>query len=350
MDEARSRSRVRGLSSAATSLSGFDRATELHLESFGRPHVPRAAELVAARFRRARVENPVLPFRNADPAAHTATLEALADRGSGSAALRDGVLVGFHAGWSFERAGESSRHCPDTGHAVDRLEAREGVALDEALYAHAAARWVGEGSFVHLVTVLTHEAAARESFVRLGFGMHVVDLVRDLSPLSARTGPSISLRRAAPADGRRVKELEDGLRQHLAMAPIFLPSRERTVDEHQRRLADDATATFLATAGTDRVVAYLRIEPCASDVATIVRDPTTASITGAFTERDRRGEEIATALLAKALAWARNAGYERCAVDHEAANAEASRFWARHFTPAAYSLLRRLPPGAVPQS
>ena len=38
----------------------------------------------------------------------------------------------------------------------------------------------------------------------------------------------------------------------------------------------------------------------------------------------------------------------RWAVDHESANGEAGRFWARHATPVAVSLGRRLAPGTVP--
>ena len=98
----------------------------------------------------------------------------------------------------------------------------------------------------------------------------------------------------------------------------------------------------------ERPVAFLRIGPSADDVATIVRDPGTASITGAYTVPAHRGTGVASALLDAAVEWAREAGYVRCGVDHEAANGEASRFWARHATPVALSLARRLPPATVP--
>jgi hypothetical protein len=38
----------------------------------------------------------------------------------------------------------------------------------------------------------------------------------------------------------------------------------------------------------------------------------------------------------------------RCAVDHESANREAGRFWARHFTPATLSMGRRVAHTALP--
>ncbi|MGC9520832.1 MAG: GNAT family N-acetyltransferase [Anaerolineae bacterium] len=51
---------------------------------------------------------------------------------------------------------------------------------------------------------------------------------------------------------------------------------------------------------------------------------------------------VATALLSHALAWAREAGYRRCAVDFETTNPLARRFWLRHFTPVTYSLGRHV--------
>ena len=80
----------------------------------------------------------------------------------------------------------------------------------------------------------------------------------------------------------------------------------------------------------------------AHDASTIIRDEGTARITGAFTRADRRGQGVAAALLDAALAWARDEGYIRCAVDFESANLLASRFWPRHFEVVGITLGRRL--------
>jgi GNAT superfamily N-acetyltransferase len=124
---------------------------------------------------------------------------------------------------------------------------------------------------------------------------------------------------------------------------FFVLGAPRSEDDHAALLRDPAVATFLAEAG-GRAIAYLRIGPSADDVAMIVRDPGTASITGAFTEPEMRREGVATALLDTALGWARDAGYVRCAVDHESANPEATRFWRGEFEPVAVSYARVLPP------
>ena len=70
--------------------------------------------------------------------------------------------------------------------------------------------------------------------------------------------------------------------------------------------------------------------------------PTTASILGAFTEPRVRGTGIGTALLDRALAWARASGHKRCAVDFEPQNISGTRFLLSHFQPVCYSLVRRV--------
>jgi GNAT superfamily N-acetyltransferase len=89
-------------------------------------------------------------------------------------------------------------------------------------------------------------------------------------------------------------------------------------------------------------LAFIRIGPHSTDASTIIRDEGTASITGAFTRADRRGQGVARVLLDAALAWARDSEYIRCAVDFESANLLASRFWPSHFQVVGITLGRRL--------
>jgi GNAT superfamily N-acetyltransferase len=199
------------------------------------------------------------------------------------------------------------------------------------------------------VTVPADDDVALATYVRLGFGHLVVDLVADLRPIA--TGPlpdGVTIRRAGPADAAAVVDLDAGLRRHLQASPVFLRmGPQQPLEVQRRRLDDPAVATFLAER-EGSALALLRIEPCASDIAMLVRDPGTASVTAAFTRPEARGSEVASHLLAAAVEWARHQGYARWGVDHESANGEASRFWARHATPVAISVSRRLAPGTVP--
>jgi len=312
-------------------------------------HVGAATALVAARYRRLRSVVPVLPAMWAAEPTLARIIGELVARGAGFAAVRHGVLIGFQAATLIDGHGGRWAYTPDVGHATGELDARDAQRVVEALYARLAAGWVRDACLEHVVTVFDDDADAMTALARLGFGQSVIDLVRALSPVAdGQAARGVDVRRAGPDDAGALVDLEQRLRAHLIASPIFLRmGPARSLELQRRTLADPAVATFLAEVDGD-VVAFLRAGPSATDVATIVRDPETASITGAFTLGDRRGQGVATSLLDAAVRWAREAGYARLATDHESTNGEAFRFWARHFTPVAVSLSRRLAPRAGP--
>ena len=313
---------------------------------FGHAHVLPAARLVANGVARLRRSVPALPDAWSDPGSVARVITGLVDRGGGLAVLDDGDLVAFQAAVVLDGHGGRWAYTPDFGHAS---RGRAGPRLRERLYADLAEGWIRDACPEHVVTVLADDRLALATFAELGFGHVVIDLMRDASPVDADPLPGgVEIRRAAAADAGAVAELDAGLRRHLRASPVFLrlgaaPSPEL----HRRQIEDPAAATFLAERD-GRAIAFLRIGPCATDVAAVVRDPGTASITAAYTRPELRGAGIASALTAAAIDWARAAGYVRCAVDHESATRQAARFWARHFTPVAISVARRLPPGTVP--
>ncbi len=316
------------------------------LVPFTQAHVLPAAELVADGVAGLCRRVPALPVSWADPSHVARVLTGLADRGAGLAALDDGNLVGFQAALTLDGRGGRWTYTPDVGHAAPPDP--EG-RLRTRIYASLAEGWIRAASAEHVVTVRADDELAIATYARLGFGHHVVDLVADLRPITAGPLPEgVAVRRALPIDAAAVLELDTGLRQHLEASPVFLrPGVPMPLEVHRRQLDDPASCTLVAEReGT--LLAFLRIGPCATDVATVVRDPATASVSAAYTRPETRGLEVASHLLAAAVDWADAAGYARWAVDHESANAEAARFWVRHAVPVAVSMSRRLAPGTVP--
>lgn len=297
------------------------------------------ANLIAGRVGELRADVPELPLAPAEPAAWVDRVTELAASGRAFVAERDGRVVGSlgpHPDLDDGRA-----FVPEWGFVAAPGDRR---AL-EALYAAAAGAWVAQGMRTHVIGLIDGRPDESAALDRLGFGAIVADGLRSLDPLGVGGAP-VRVRRATTEDAAAVAALEDGLRAHLLAPPVFLVlPPARTVDEHRERLADPRVAVLLAEDDAGPL-AHVRIGPCADDVATIVRDAGTASITGAFTVADRRGDGIATTLLDAALAWARTQGYVRCGVDHETANLEASRFWARWFRPVVTWRQRRLHPAA----
>jgi GNAT superfamily N-acetyltransferase len=130
--------------------------------------------------------------------------------------------------------------------------------------------------------------------------------------------------------------LQAALEEHLAAAPIFW---EHELGDTAAWLRDPVNALWLAE-DSRGILGCLGIGPGAN--CTLVEEDGTAAIVSAFTWAQARGQGVATALLNRALAWARTEGYERCAVDWEPMNYLASRFWTRWFTPVCFSLLRHV--------
>src|SRR5438093_13017955 len=127
----------------------------LELEAFSDGHLEDGAALLAARHARDRRAEPLLPKRYEDPAEARTLLEETwrADGASGSAASREGRLVGYLVGapWEPKIWGENV-WVEHAGHAVeDPEDARD-------LYGHAAGRWVEEGWRRHYVLVSAEPA------------------------------------------------------------------------------------------------------------------------------------------------------------------------------------------------
>ena len=300
-----------------------------------------AAELVARRVSAARPANPLIPAAWTDADRYLSELETLHRRGSGVAMLHAGRLAGFMAAFEVRR-GPTWTYTPEWGWAAEpipsvRMSRRTVI---EELYAGIAARWVDAGFRAQYVSVLAHDRTALGTLAWVGFGRDTMDGLRDLSPIDRV--PGVVVRRAVRADAPILAELEEGLRAHLAGSPVFFElGPARTLAEQRKRIADEDAAVLVAEVD-GRVIGHMLVGPSSDDAATIIRDPGTASISGAFVQPEHRRGGVADTLLAAAIDWARDCGYERIAVDFETANLLASRFWPRSFRPVTFTLVRRV--------
>lgn len=320
-----------------------------HVVELQHKHLEQAAGLACRRYQNLREQVPSLPPRYANQEALLPMLVKLVDAGPAVAAFQQGRLVGFMTAWlipSFR--GLRSVISPELGNAA---ELGDSARIYEQMYAHIAAAWVADGYTTHLVGMLANDRKGIEAWRWLGFGMFATDAIRDLAPVAEDISEDIEILRADTEHLEAILQLEHGLAHHLAASPVFLVDAEPSSrDEGQRYLKDRNYAYWLALRD-NRPVAYLRIGPASEDASTIIYDEETASVTGAFTEPAARGGGVAAALLDRALAWARKAGYIRCAVDFEPMNPQARRFWLRHFTEVCSFYVRHIDRRAVsPQS
>lgn len=326
---------------------------KLALERFDPAHVPDAAALVAERYAVMRMSIPSLPERYADPDVFASLLCKLDPRGVGIAALQGNRLAGFITAIKIDSfRGFPTWLSPEWANGAALGDSR---VIYERLYTAAAERWrsggEGAGAVGHLVLQFPFDRAAMDGWNRLGFGMVTVDGVRDLAfgpdPSRLSDGSAqdnIVIRRAASGDREAIHGLIHDLEAHLAASPIYLVRGSfSSLREVADKLADRSQAVFVACC-RGRAVGYLEIGPASADASTIIRDPGTASITGAFVQPSFRGRLLGKRLLSCAVSWAREEGYERCAVDFESMNTSAFAFWSRSFSPVCVGMMRVLNP------
>jgi len=314
-------------------------STSLEIVPLGDEHLEDAAALFTDGYRVARQHEPLLPACHEDPGAILPKLRDLAQKEPGVVAVRDGRVAGFLLGQVYPMfRGKRSVYVPEWAHAADGKHRGD---THRAMYAALSPRWVANGCFLHVITILAHDSEAVDAHFRLGFGMTDVDAVRGLGPVEGARA-QVHIRRAGPDDVDTVLALAQEVDRHLSAAPVFLAHVDRPErDAIEKTLANPKAAVWLARR-RGKAVAYVHIELVNHSGAHVIGDEKTASMKGAFTKKDCRGSHIATALLNRAVEWARSAGSERCAVDFEPHNIPGARFWLRHFQPVCYSLARHV--------
>jgi GNAT superfamily N-acetyltransferase len=323
---------------------------------FTADHLDAAAALLAARHRADRARAPELParFEQADEA--HALLQSLLDEGSsGEAAVRDGRLEGYLLGAAelvHPASGTAQFVRPRTarienaGHAVDPATAE---ATYRRLYTALAARWLAAALFVHDVDVPAADRDAVAAWFGLGFGQSFVQAARDTGPLAVGDeAPGLEIRPAAAADHATILALADGLHRSFAASPTYrpyLPELVPDVHAHQAELLADPHVTHWVAARAGRVVGFQSVIAPASAawfLAPLAAPERGVYLFQAFVVPEARGTGVGTALLARALGWAREAGYEHCSLHYLAAS-PAAGFWRGHdFRPLVCTLSRHV--------
>jgi ribosomal protein S18 acetylase RimI-like enzyme len=318
----------------------------LEVVPFADAHLDDASRLLAARHRRWRAAEPLLQERFEDPSAAAEELQAAwrSDRATGSAAFRDGRLVGYLIGAPREAAVWGDNVWVElAGHAVDEPEdARD-------LYAGAADRWVEEGHTRHYALIPVDEGLV-DAWFRLGFGQQQAHGIR---AVPAHTEPRLpdgfEIRRPTTDDIEALIEVDLALARHQRSLPVFssrpLPTEDELRLDWEKTLAGDEEDVLIGCR-EGRPVACWSV--CAAELSSYFRPlgrPAKACFLAfASTLPEARGSGIGVALTDASLAGAAENGYEAMVTDWRVTNLLASRFWPRRgFRPAFLRLYRSIP-------
>lgn len=311
----------------------------LELVPMAKTHIEEAAKLVCKRYQGLIETVPSLPRCYGEVGTLFPFLEKIVESAPGVVAFEAGKLVGFLAAWELPSfRGKRTAFSPEWANAAALAGSRP---IYEEMYARLAGVWMEKGCGTHLISLLANDREGIEGWYWSGFGMIAADAVRDLVPLPCNDR-GVEIRQAGPPDLEQVLALDRELSRHMAGPPAFTfrEGQDRRV-RHEKWLQAFDLGLWLA-AWQGEVVAYLEIGPASEDACTIIRDERTASITAAFTLEKARGSGIAASLVNRSLAWARERGYERCAVDFEPVNPPAAHFWLKHFQLVGCTVIRHI--------
>lgn len=301
-----------------------------------RKHVSDAASLFTDGYRDLRQTIPALPGRMAEPESCSARLEGLAASNSGVVALEGGRLVGY-LGWFVIDSFRTAGYCPEWAHAVEKSS--PGVYW--VLYRAAASCWVAAGCNTHAINLLAHDTRAVYTWFWNGFGLTVVDAIRSLEPWGAPPRPAYySCAGLRPADADALAVLEAEHCRHYREAPVLMePHAPDPAEVFSQFLSDPCNSAWLVE-HESQPAGYIRFESRSFGAASIVQDPGTVAITGAYVRPAFRGQGAAPSLLDAFLRSFKEQGFERCSVDFESFNPEAAAFWLKYFDPVCLSVIR----------
>ena len=305
---------------------------------FDHSHRRDAAELVRAEIDRLRSAVPALADNTACPTQIAQRLDGLVRDRAGLAAVRNGHLIGF-LGWTtldgFRGTARRAAYCPVWGHAATGDRER----IYHLLYQTASREWTAAGCGAHAISLLAHDRDAMRAWCWNGFGITVIDALRDIGDPEHVAVADVTVRQAGSTDLDTIVELETEHWRHYSAPPVLMAAQSPTVDDIRDVLEHRTASYWLATA-KDRPIGFLRFETAAEGASDLVASPTTIAISGAFVRPTRRGHGIATAILTTALRAYASRGYDRCSVDFESFNPQARNFWLRSFAPVCISMVR----------
>jgi len=283
-----------------------------------------AAQLLAERFAKQRVAEPLLPEID-DFLAHLPDEGHVATRGGEAVAYLAGTLDGEIARWAF------------AGHAARESEAE---ALRD-LFALQAEQF-GVSRF--MLTVPASAPELIDAWFRLAFGCQAIWAVREVEPAEPVDFGG-TIRPSTPDDIEDIVDLDEVLYDHQQRTPSFsglaLPPREELRREESEMWDDPLQIPFVAELDARIVGLLLLYRRPEGDLRVPGQN---IDLGFAATRDDVRGSGAGLALTTYAMNWAHEQGFRSMTTDWRSVNLLSSRFWPRRgFRPQYLRLYRAVP-------
>jgi len=144
--------------------------------SFIKEHLEATARLFTRRYKEMRSKLVILPGKYENKDLMLPLLENLVDEGPGVVAMRDTRLVGFLIGQVLANfRGRRSVWSPEWANSAEIGDSKE---IYQGMYGILSSKWVADGCFNHIVTVLADNCDGIDGWFWESFGMMAVDALR----------------------------------------------------------------------------------------------------------------------------------------------------------------------------
>ncbi len=317
-------------------------------------HTENALALLADRHRRDRQRESLLPAAYEDAAACRPHFEPLFEQPGwyGVVAESGGEMVGYAimTPQHFAATHLLANFFPPRGVSLAYAAhaTKTGMAHDayREMYAALAEHFVAAGFFDHAVNVAASDAEAREAWESLGFGRTITCAVRGVDPVSRPASGAVQVHQAGEEDADVIFTLNEELTLHHAMSPIFNPylhESDQASHDFQRNLLKDAEVNAHWVGYLDgRAVGMNTFMPPLFLSQMTVPEKTIYLFQGVVT-RDVRAGGVGSAILSRAVAWAREREYAHIALHFASANVSGAKFWqSSGFRPIEHGMRRRI--------
>lgn len=316
---------------------GFD----IEIIKFNENHLEYVSELFIKNYVKAREIQNILPEKYEDKNNIFPMLYEIHKKSIGVVAFDNNEMIGYLIGLPIPNFKGSQRgvYCPEWSHAVICNEKSE---VYQKLYEEASNLWVGNGCLNHAISVMAHDEEVMNILSWNGFGLHVVDAVRDLKLLSGSINNDIEIRQYNKDDIDEVIHLLLEYKKYMVSSPIYLPLMQVENAENINQWLENPNNTLWLGIKSGNIIAMMEVSYKKSNDAQILSDKDTVSIGITYTKDNFRGQGLTKALLQNVMKEASLMGYKRCAVVFESQNSSGRNFWLKYFKPVCFSMVRKV--------
>lgn len=314
---------------------------KIKIVDFDIRYLDEATELFINNYKEA-IEYPLLPRKYGERDMILNLLGKYIERNNGVVALIDNTVVGYLTGEiisNFKGSGKGV-YTPEWGHGA-RTTGKDTIY--KAMYNRIVSIWHDLGCVVHAITNLGYDSKLSKQWFWMGYGLLVVDAVKDLNrDFNISEPQNINIRMARENDRTELRDILEEHLEYMSSSPTFLYTGKINLEEEIDQWFDDQQRVIWVAESNDEILGYLHTVSNVKNACTLVRDEMTLSIQDTQVKEKFSGLGVGSALLNKVVQYAMENQYERLSVDFESANDRASGFWLKHFQPVCYSLIRHI--------